>query len=166
MKNIEIFDLASILSSYASQLRSLKGAKFGFALLKNIDKLSAEIKTLEAARNIPEAYKEYEQKRIALCEKYAEKDEKGQPKKIQRGPNSFDYAITPDNSDFIQETDKLREEYATALEEFKGTEAEYKTLLSAENAEFKLSMVNFEDVPSDISVELMSVVKPFIKDED
>lgn len=166
MKNIEIFDLASVLSSYAPQLRTLKGAKFGFALLKNIDKLSAEIKSIEAARNIPEDYKKYEDARIALCEKYSEKDENGESKKIQHSQNSFEYVIGADNKDFLEETTRLKEEHATALEDFKKSEEDYKTLLNSENTEFKLTLVDFSDIPSDISVEIMSVIKPFIKDED
>lgn len=166
MKNIEILDLASMLSTYAKDLKNLKGAKFGYALLKNIDKLTAECKLIEEARGIPEKFKEYETKRIALCEKYADKDETGQPQKKQYSATSFEYIINPDNIQFISEVETLKNEYTQAIEEFAKTEEDYKTLLNSENNDFKLTLITFDCVPEDISVELLSVIKSFIKDEE
>lgn len=165
MKNIEILDLASVLSTYAKDLKNLKGAKFGYALLKNIDKLQAECKAIDEARNIPADFKEYETKRIEICEKYAEKDEEGKPRKKQYAQGGFEYVIDQTNTSFTSEIEGLKEKYATAIEEFTKNEVDYKTFLTSENPEFKLTLVDIDSIPEDISVELLSVVKAFIKED-
>lgn len=166
MKNIEILELSDILSFYAKELKNLKGAKFAYTVIKNIDIIEKEAKSLLESKNVSEKYSELEKKRLELCEKHADKDDKNEPIKKKFEGDRFEYSISITKMDaFNADINALFEENKEAIEEQKKYDEDFKTLLNSES-DIVLKKISIDDVPSDISVELFAAIKKFIKDEE
>lgn len=163
MKNYEVIELAETLSAYVNQLKVLKGAKFGYSLLKNIDLIAKEAKTIQEVQKIEEGFKTFEEKRIELCEKFAEKDETGQVKKNHKTKTSYEYVLDKTNPEFIDGFSKLQEEFKEAIQLQNANFKEYELFLNDENT-IELIKFSFDIVPEDISLELLSVIKAFLLD--
>jgi hypothetical protein len=163
MKNLEIINLAETLTAYAQQLKSLKGAKFANCIIKNSDLLGKESKTILDSRKIEDSYKEYETKRLELCEKFAEKEENGKPKKKSINAQNFEYVIDSTNTEFISSIDKLREEYKDILKLQDEHQLDFNKFLDEEST-IELFKINIDNVDDAISVELFSAIKSFIID--
>lgn len=163
MKNLEVLELTNRVSTYLMQLKQLKGAKFSYAIVKNFNILEKEVKDINSTITPSEDYKSYEADRIALCEKFAKKDELGNSiKKNIQANGAFEYDLDVTDKTFIEEIRKLQEKYKTALEDQSKKIEEYHKFLQ-EESEILFHTVSLDDIPSDISVELMSVIEPFIK---
>lgn len=104
--------------------------KLAFAIAKNIYIMKGELEALEAAEKA--AIGEFETKRIALCEKHADKDENGEVITIDGK-----YQGLIENTAFIAEFSSLNSEYKPKfdeLEELLKTEIEIQfTKISAED---------------------------------
>jgi len=81
--------------------------KFFYALSKNLRIIQEHLKQLQETKEKDEKWQEYEKKRISLCEKYAEKDEKGEAKKDNNGI----FIGLENNIEFTKEINKLQTEY-------------------------------------------------------
>src|SRR3990167_10828895 len=88
-----------------NRLGDLKGVKFAYAVSKNINLIKTEIDLLEKAIAPSEEYKKVDELRVAICEKYAKKDENG---KVIIKDNAYDIE---DTEAFEAELKKLKEEY-------------------------------------------------------
>lgn len=163
MKNYEVLELAETLSAYVNELKLLKGAKFGYSIIKNIDLISKEAKTIQDVQLINEDFKKFEQARIDLCEKYANKDEKGKAKRIYKSKNNYEYDLDKNNSDFVNEYTQLQNNYSEAIKIQEDNFKEYHSFLNEDNS-IELIKFSFDIVPEDISIELLSVIKVFIAD--
>src|SRR4051812_4483300 len=100
MKNFELFEITQRLGQQLPSLEKLKGPKFHYALLKNIDILEKELKILQNASKPTEKFMEYEKQRIALCEQFAGKDENGQVKKRETVQGQFEYDIQTESQEW------------------------------------------------------------------
>lgn len=163
MKNYEVLEIAEILSAYVNQLKVLKGAKFGYSILKNIDLISKEAKTIQEVQKIEDGFKLFEEKRIELCEKFANKDEEGKSKKIYKTKTNFEYDLDKTDVKFIDAFSKLQEEYKESIMLQNGNFKEFESFLKEDNT-IELIKFNFDIVPEDISLELLSAIKVFIID--
>ena len=78
------------------RLNRLKSLKLQYAINKNSEKIESHLTSLEKLIKPTDKFIEYDQKRVAIVEKYAEKDEHGQPI-IQKNPNEGDtYKVDPE----------------------------------------------------------------------
>lgn len=165
MKNYDLFMLADQLANNIEKLKALKGAKFTFGILKNIDILEKEIKLFSEYMKPSDAYMVYDKARVALCETHCAKDEKGEllKKEAQPGSGSFEYEIDTKSPAWLEAIEGLKTEYAETIAARDEQIAEYNKLLDAET-ELELHKIKLDDVPNDISLDLMRVVKVFIKE--
>lgn len=76
LTNQELVDLSAGLQS----VLNLSGAKFAYAIAKNIKIVSPKVQEIEKSLNPKKEFLEYDKKRADLAESFAEKDEKGNPK--------------------------------------------------------------------------------------
>lgn len=163
MKNSEVIQLNNKISSYIKPLKDLKGAKFSYALIKNTELLQKEVKDIAAVITPTEAYQAYDKARVALCESFAKKDEKGNViRKNLRENGQFDYDIDVNDEAFKAAVENLKEEHKDAIKEQDEKILEYNKFLDEEST-VSFHKISISDVPNDISVELMSVIEPFIQ---
>jgi len=164
MKNHEVVELAERLTGYASQIKALKGAKFGYCIIKNTEALGKEAKAVVDAKKVNEDFTKYDAERIVVCEKFAEKDEKGEIKKRPIGPGKFEYIIDQSNEDFKAAIAELQTKYADAITAQTTNDQDYFTFLNEENTTFVPYKISIEAVPNEISIEVLSVIKSFIQE--
>jgi hypothetical protein len=126
----------------------LKGVKFAFAVLKNRKKLEAQIeedKTIfEEILKPSEGFKEYEEKRIALCEASSEKDEEGNAK------TEGDRYLIVDMDKFNEDLSKLTEEYQAAVDDRKKQIDEYNSLME-EDMPLEFHVLNIDQLPEELT---------------
>ena len=87
--------------------------KFSYALARNSRILESHFKDLEVVREKDTKWKEYEERRLALCEKHAKKDKDNEAIKNSRGV--FDGL--EGNKKFSSEIADLRKQYSDNLHE-------------------------------------------------
>lgn len=146
-----------VLSQGIEACGELKGVKFAYALAKNKALLKTELETLQTAITPSEKYMSYEKARVALCEVHAEKDEKDKPKM-----EGNEYVIT-DRKKFDKELEKLQEEHKEVITEREGQVKEFNELLEKES-DYKPFMIEYSDVPEDISSKQMSGIVSIVKE--
>jgi hypothetical protein len=126
----------------------LKGVKFAFVVLKNRKKLEAQIeedKTIfEEILKPSEGFKEYEEKRIALCEASSEKNEEGKPK------TEGDRYVIIDMNKFNTDLAKLTEEYKASVDDRKHQIEEYNSLME-EDMLIEFQKIGVNDLPTDLT---------------
>jgi hypothetical protein len=126
----------------------LKGVKFAFTVLKNRKKLEAQLEEdksiFETILTPSEGFKEYEQKRLSLCEVHSEKDEEG--KALTEGDR---YKII-DLNVFNLELSELSEEYKASIDDRKNQIDEYNSLME-EDMVIEFQTLTFTDLPEDLT---------------
>ncbi|MFY0628594.1 MAG: hypothetical protein JXR07_20015 [Reichenbachiella sp.] len=149
MKNAEIIDY--YYGAVAALDLSVPCIKMRHALLKNEKKTKKELQHFQELFKLPEACEKLEKKRIALAEKYAKKDDEGNPKIVG---NSF---ILKDSDAFKKDFEKLKKDMPEAGKLYDEHEAARKKYLN-EESEVELHMVWIEDVHDDYSPVLEAVM--------
>jgi len=126
----------------------LKGVKFAFTVLKNRKKLEAQVEEdksiFEEILKPSEGFKEYEEKRILLCESHSEKDDEGKP--ITEGDR---YKIL-DLGVFNSELSTLSEEYVVSIDDRKNQIEEYNTLME-EDIALDFVKLGVDGLPEDLT---------------
>jgi len=126
----------------------LKGVKFAFAVLKNRKKLEAQLEEdkpiFETILTPSEGFKEYEDKRIELCEAHSEKDDEG--KALTEGDK---YKII-DLKQFNDELGALSQEYEVSIADRKNQIEEYNELME-EDMSIDFQTLGFDDLPEDLT---------------
>lgn len=142
------------------KLEHLKGIKFSYCLMKNRKKIESELKAIEeVSKQMQEelaGYKEYDNKRLALCEQYADKDEQGNA--IKDGDT---YRIS-DRDEFNKELSKLIEEHKQDLEQFGKLNDEFEKFLR-DDVQIEFHMIDVDELPNDITPALINIIREFIK---
>jgi len=136
-------------------LGTLQGAKFAYAVSRNVSLLKPEIESLEKATEASEAFKKLDEERLELAKKFAKKNEAGEP-------------IEKDGS-FIMEDENLWSEAFTELKEAnKETWEErikqiedYNELIKTDSV-VELHKVSLNDIPANISVQQMYGISEMI----
>lgn len=152
MTNSDAFRMLQLLPS----VTKLKGAKFGYALARNKAKLQSYTKTLRNKPHHPQD-REYEEKRVALCEEFCDRNESGEP--VFEGDQ---YCGLEGNDAFQKKWDELKEEYKEVIEKREANHKEFADALS-EKANIKLHMINPSDLPKDIDVDQTEIVRFMIR---
>jgi hypothetical protein len=121
----KLFTLASVINNLLSKGTSVK---FHYLLHKNKRVIDMEITTIQEAHrsNPPEHFQEFESKRVALCEKFADKDENGKPKR-----HKGDFVIS-DTEGFSAEMDIIKEEYPEIIEHMENSQRQFMEFLQEE----------------------------------
>ena len=132
-------------------LGNLKGVKLAYAVSKNSDKMERQLKHLEGLVKPTEAFEAYEKKRVAIVEKYAEKDAEGNAM-IENNMYKVDPELVK------PEVEALDLEMPEALEERKAQLKEFEEGLGMDQT-LEIHMVKLEDLPVDISVSQMNHIK-------
>jgi len=140
----------------------IKGVKFAFAVLKNRKKLEGQLEEdrpiFEEILKPSEGFKEYEEKRIALCETHSEQDAEG--KAVTEGDK---YKIL-DLKKFNEELSLLTEEYNAAVEDRKNQIEEYNSLME-EDIEIAFQKLGFNDLPEELTEAQLQTIE-FMLDLD
>ena len=165
MKNYDLFVLAEQLANNIDRLKALKGAKFTYGILKNIEILEKEVKMIMETSKPTDDFLAYDKTRVALCEQFCAKDEKGEmvKKENPNNPGQFEYDIDVESQEWKDAIVKMKEENKDVLEARDEQIKQYNELLQSE-FEVELYKVKLDDVPNDISMDLMKIIKPFVKE--
>lgn len=136
---------------------NLTGVKIAYAVGKNIEKVKQEVEVIGKTIQPSKEFMEYDQKRVALAQKHAKKDDKGQP--IVAGGQY----IMEDRAAFDKDFETLKEENKTVVESREKQQTDYITLLD-EEVELDLHTVKLSDVPETITVQQMSKISVIINE--
>lgn len=163
MKNYELFEITQRLGSVLPTLEKLKGAKFHYALLKNIDLLQKEIELLQTKSKPNEKFTAYEKVRVELCEAFCAKDEKGECKKRDLGGGQLEYDIDTTSEAWLTAIGDLKNNNKEIIAEREQQINEFNELLDIESV-VQFHKIKIEDLPSDINGEQMASLKFFIQE--
>lgn len=155
MKKRDLFSAEVVLKS----MGNIKGAKFAYFIAKNLKLIREEIETLKKLDAISDGFKMFEVKRIALCEKYSEKDD-------NKGPiiENQSYKISDKNrKKFNKELESLKEKYKESLDEKKKKDEELQEILD-EESELKFYKIKVSDLPNDISANTLMILEELIEE--
>lgn len=144
-------------------LADLKGAKFAYAISKNVSLLEVEMKALNKSLEPKKKFIEYDNERVELAKKLAKKGEKGEPlKKIEEGVEKYDMA---DEAQWDKEFAELQEKYKEPIDERKEQLKEYEKMLE-EKSEVKIHKIKLSEIPQEISVEQMNGIKLLVEENE
>lgn len=166
MTNYELFVLAEQLGSNIEKLKALRGAKFTYGVLKNIDVIEKEVKFIADIAKPSDDFLAYDKKRVALCEEFAGKDESGQVKKklVPGGASGqFEYDIDTESDVWLAAIDGLKLENKDVIDTRDEQVKAYNDMLKID-ATVAFHMIDLDEVPNDISMDLMRLIRPFIKE--
>ncbi len=162
MKNYELFEIAQRISTVLPSLDKIKGAKFHYALLKNIDILQKELDLLQTKSKPSEKFTQYEQLRVALCEQYAAKDENGVAKKRDSGNGQTEFDIDTESAEWKSAIEKLKTDNAEVIAEREEQIKHYNDLLEVE-AIITFHLMKLEDIPNEVNGEQMQALRFWIQ---
>lgn len=157
------------------QLQYLRGAKFAYAIAKNIDLIKPEIEALDKVIAKSEEYQkleqEFEPERIIIAEKYANKDKEGNVMKrtvLNNNKQVEIYDMSPENQQKSNQEceEALKAKNPTVYQERLKQVEEYNKILKEEyvNVFFPFAL-RVEDLPTEISVAQTTSIYPIIKGE-
>jgi hypothetical protein len=167
-------EVASLLEGITSMNSSKLNVRTVFGLVANKRQLTAEVENIRDTQKaifedseFANQIKEFDEKRIALCEEYSEKDEKGKAKKITlppvNGKPREEYDILAEQKDeFETQVAELRKQYQSAFDQEKVKIEEIQNFLE-EEVELELTMFKIEDLPEQMTINQMSLLFPIIK---
>lgn len=161
MKNYQVLELADKLNKNLENFKHLRGAKFAYTLIKNTNLLSDEIKTVQLLAVASDRYKQYESDRIELCQRLCKKDTHGNLITKDLGNGMHEYNIDLDSKDWIDGISSLQEEYKEDITNYNQQVNDYNSFLN-KDTNLIFHKMDFDDVPSDISLEMMAIIEPFI----
>jgi len=150
-------ELLNLAVSFVN-VKELMGVKFAYAISRNSKNISEEAEACKSSMKRSKSFIEYDEKRVAICKEYCDKDDSGKPIFTDdvfvglKGNDSFDEAVSV-----------LQSEYSEAIEEQKKMVDEYKQFLE-EEVEVELYKLKLEDVPEDISVGQLSGIMAIIEE--
>lgn len=149
-----------LMQNAVNALAHVKGScKFAYALAKNKKFLDDEVNLMREGVNPKQDFIAYEKARIALCEKFAEKDENDKPK-IAGGQ----YQGLENNKKFQAEMGKLVEEYKEKIEERKAQLESFNEMIK-EEVELEMWAIKLGEIPNEISADQIGVLTSLIVEE-
>lgn len=163
MKNYELYSLADSISKNLESLKYLKGAKFTYSIIKNIELIEKEIEVLTKMSKPSEEFENYDKDRLALCERLSQKDGEGNSLKNDLGNGNFEYILDINSKEWIEGTTLLSSKYLDAIKNREVQINNYNEILNKE-VELKFYEIKLDDIPNDINLELMNIIKYFIKE--
>jgi hypothetical protein len=141
----ELLDLYSALN----QTGNLTGAKFAYAVARNLTTLKGEVDALNAAYAPTEAFMEYDRERVKLAELHAVKTDNGTPLQM-----NGKYELV-DEAQFNKELDELKAKFPGLVDARQKQLDDFKKILE-EKIDVTLHTVTPENLPQDISAQQMT----------
>lgn len=161
MTNYEVLVLGDLLKNEIHNIKHLQGAKLSYYITLNIDIINNKIDEIKKSIIVSENFKQYNNERIELCEKYCKRDEFGDLiKKIIDEYNS-EYDVDIENPDWIKDMNELKNKYSSEISNRNNQIDNYNKML-LEESNIDLKKFSLEVVPDNITVELMTIIKNFI----
>jgi len=158
MKKQEALNLYNGLQAVSN----LPGAKWAYAIARNIAKLEPEIKALQKAYTPSEEFVAYDKERLKLAQKYSIK-EKGEPKTIKVGITE-EYLID-DKDKFNQELIKLQKKHKKIIDERQKQLDDFNEILK-EEVEIDLYMIDSGYIPEEITPAQVSAIMAVINEKE
>jgi NACalpha-BTF3-like transcription factor len=155
MKKRELYALKKAIEFCGN----LQGARFAYALGKNLDKINQEVKMIENAKRKPsKRLVEFSDKEIKLVKSFAKKDKEGNFIPSETG----EYIILNEDV-FNVEIAKLKEQYAEEIKEADEIKKDLETLLD-EDIKIELYKINFNIIPENITTRQLSGIYQLIEE--
>lgn len=154
MKKIDLFRLETGLRAVVS----FTGAKWAYAVAKNLRTITAETELLRGLMPAPtEQYTTFEELRVKLCKRWAKKDEAGEP--VIAGSTFMIANQTAFNTDLAA----LRGKYSETIDERAKQMRGYEALLQ-EPTDIELYLADLDEIPEEISAAQLRDIFEIIKD--
>jgi ATP-dependent Lon protease len=144
-----------------NSLGELHGAKFAYAVMRNINSLKGEAEALLEARNPKQEYVIFEREQISLAKLHAVMKD-GVPQKYTENGKEF-YAIA-DMEKFNKEFEALREKHLPAINNYQAQLRELESILK-EKVTVGIYKVSREFIPENISVKQFASIEAIISDD-
>lgn len=144
-----------------NSLGELHGAKFAYAVVRNINILKGEAEALIGARNPKQDYVTFEREQVSLAKLHAVMKD-GVPQKYTENGKEF-YAIA-DMDKFNKEFEALREKHLPAIDNYQAQLKELETILK-EKASVSVYKISREFIPENISVKQFASIEAIVDDE-
>jgi len=161
MTRIELLDFWNALQLLGDDQ---PGAKFNFAVIKNIAKMEGMVKKIaiaqQKAQRKPESFVEFDKARKALCKEYADRDDDGEPKMVGEA-KELQFVITERKAEFDEKIKELQEEHAPVFKEIE-TNVEAFGNLMREKIDLVVHQVNEDDVPYELTRKQIKQIAPMI----
>ena len=153
-------NLYSALSD--KKLGSLQGAKFAYAISRNLSLLQPEIDALKKALEASDEFQKYDEARVELAKSHAKKNDKGEPEttKNAQGQETF---VLENQEAFDKAFEALKEEHKATLEARQKQVDEQNELLKTEST-VTLYKVSLADVPNAITADQMKAISEIVED--
>lgn len=154
------------LGTAIAAVDSLRGEGFTYAMAKNGKRIAEELEFVAKNLKSSTRFQEYDNKRIELCKKYAEKDDRGKPRMVpqvggQRG--AMEFVGVDSNPEFNSEIEKLKKEYQGELDEREKHIKAYEADLDKE-IDFEVYKVKLCNVPKEITVGQLRGIIDLVED--
>lgn len=150
------------LAQALNEVRDLPGVKFGYAVVRNRQKVTAELRRIYRLRENIEGQVEFEKARQELCEAHCdrsvEEGSAGEPVIVEGS-----YVGLDNNPDFEKGLEDLKKAHPEFMEKMKKAEeafhAEMMSLVS-----IKLYKVRMDVVPEEVTARQLEGLVPIIED--
>ena len=160
MKKREVLALWQNLN----KLGGLTGVKFAYAVAKNINNLKSEIEALEKSLEVTDAFKVYDNERIVLVEKYADRDENDKPKLVTSADGKTqEYSIVANKVVFDKKFEVLKKKNKAVLDAREKQIKDYNSMLDTDS-DFVPHKIKLEDLPETINAQQTSGIFPIIEE--
>lgn len=154
MKNKDILKLKQSLDLVGN----LNGIKFAYAIARNKKFIESEIEAFNEIIKPSEKFKEFDAKRVALCQELGDKNEKGEVKFANN-----QYVIVENKTKFDKEFGKLKTEYKKDIEERDKKIKEFNEVFLEANSKFEFYRIKLEDIPKEITAAQMGAIIDLIE---
>lgn len=152
-------DAIKFLESW-NKLRGLTGTLFLIQLKRNKMLIEKHLMSLKIGAQETEAYSEFKTIYLAEKEKYADLDEKGNPKMVQmpNNPNYSTYVITEKAADWEKVEKKLLKKYDKVIQEQEDIAKKEEELI---NSECTAMVTKFKPktLPPNLSLEQLEAIE-------
>jgi len=135
-----------------------KGAKFAYAVAKNVKILEPEAEPIIKALKFSKEYEEYDNARMESVKKYGKRDEN---KRLVIIENEY---VILDQEKFDKELEPLQKKFAKAIKERKKQLEDLEKIMEGD-VKVKLYKVALKDVPNDITTPQLLSIYDIIDDD-
>lgn len=142
-----------ILKDKLLEVKDMPGVRFALMVAKNLRILEAEIAMLNKAQEPTEAFVEYEQKRLELAKRCADRDAAGEPV-IEQGQFGPTYKLSERLEEFQAAWKLLGDEYREAIQAREKQFSEFRAVL-AEESTVVLVKIPEDDLPESLTGDHM-----------
>jgi hypothetical protein len=141
IKKLDLLRLHNVITSLEGEKYSVK---FSYFIAKNKVAMRDEIEALEEVSKVSEGFQEFENKRIELAQKHADKNEDGSPQ-VQND----NFVLNENVGLFQKEFGELIEQNKDVLSNREEQLKQFNEILG-QNTEFEGSKIGIGDIPEDI----------------